>query len=137
MKRTIRRIGAAIGVCLVIWVALVAIAVTRADMHRQEQVAEFSMQRLNEAQGAYHSQYGRYATSLAELAMPASGVPSESAAGLLSGPLATGQLLGYRFMVAGTPGGYTIHAHPVEFGGSGSLAFYSDQSLVIRRGDRR
>ena len=80
----------------------------------------------------YNSQFGRYATSLTELGPPASGGPSASAADLIGTDLAQGDKSQYKFTMTGTPGGYIVNAQPATYGSSGSRAFYSDQSMVIR-----
>ena len=64
----------------------------------------------------YQSQYGRYATSLAELGPPQSGQPGPAAADLIGSDLSEGEKQGYKFTVTGTPGGYVINANPVTYG---------------------
>jgi type IV pilus assembly protein PilA len=81
----------------------------------------------------YQSQYGRYATSLAELGPPASGAPSPAAADLIGNDLAGGLKQGYKFTVTGTQGGYVVNANPVSYGNDGTRTFYSDQSMVIHQ----
>ena len=39
---------------------------------------------------------------------------------------------GYKFTLTPTPGGYQINANPENYGSSGSRAFFSDQTMVIR-----
>jgi len=92
--------------------------------HAREILALKSIQILNTAQVQYNSQFGRYARSLSEL--------GPRAADLISPDLASGERQGYKFIVSGTPAGYTISAVPAVFGSTGSRTFYSDQSLVIR-----
>jgi hypothetical protein len=88
---------------------------------------------LHTVQVQYYSQYGRYATTLAELGPPASGSASPAAADLISNDLASGSKQGYKFTMTGTPGGYIINANPENFNSSGSRTFFSDQSMVIRQ----
>lgn len=80
----------------------------------------------------YWSQFGQYATSLAQLGPPASGAAGPAAADLLPKNLAEGHASGYVFTVTGTPTGYAISAVPEQFGSSGSRTFYSDQTMVTR-----
>ena len=110
---------------------------TLGRMHAQESAAAAAVRSLHLVESRYRSQYGRWAVSLAELGMPASGAASESAAGLLGGSLATGRMGGYHFTLAGTPEGYAIAAVPNSFGNSGAIKFYSDQTQVVRESRSR
>jgi type IV pilus assembly protein PilA len=113
---------------------LITIAVprfSRAQMYTRETAALQAVKTLHTAEIQYQSQYGRYAASLTELGPPASGAPTPSSADLIGNDLANGEKQGYRFVVAATPGGYTINANPVSYGSSGSRSFYSDQTMVI------
>ena len=71
----------------------------------------------------YSSQYGRYATSLAELG------------DLIDSELSAGEKSGYKFSLISNQGGYAVNAVPIIYGSSGRRAFYSDQTLVIRIND--
>jgi type IV pilus assembly protein PilA len=124
---------------LLIVIAIILIIVTvalpklnKARMYAQETAAIKAVQTLNTAQVQYNSTFGRFATSLTELGPPTSGAANASAADLIDGDLASGEKQGYRFTVAGTPGGYTISAVPMSYNSTGSRTFFSDQSLVIR-----
>jgi hypothetical protein len=100
--------------------------------------AILQVRNLNSAETMYSSQFGRYATKLEELGPPAKGAkPSEAAADLIPADLANGVRNGYRFTLAGTSGGYTIHADPLKYPDTGRRSFFSDESLAIRqnRGD--
>jgi type IV pilus assembly protein PilA len=88
---------------------------------------------IHTAQAQYQSQYGRYASTLAELGPPAIGGPTASAAGLLGAGLASGQKSGYKYSLQPTEAGYTINANPVAFNNSGRRTFYSDQSLITHQ----
>ncbi len=89
---------------------------------------------LNTAETNYYAQYGKYATALVQLGPPAKGAQSsESAADLIPADLATGVKNGYRFTLAGSSNGYTIHADPLEYGKTGGRSFFSDESPVIRQ----
>jgi len=105
------------------------------QMYVRETVAIKAIQTIHRAQEQYESQYGRFATSLAELGPSAIGAPGPGAADLISNDLAQGQKQGYKFTVAGVPGGYQVHADPEVYGSSGSKSFYSDQTMVIREND--
>ena len=114
---------------------LIALAVpifTRSRMYSRETAAIQAVRTIHTAEVQYQSQYGRYAASLTELGPPAGGAPNASAADLIGNDLANGEKQGYKFTVAPVPGGYTINAVPVAYGGSGSRSFYSDQTMAIR-----
>jgi type IV pilus assembly protein PilA len=106
---------------------------TREPMSSNETSAIYAIRTLHTMQVQYYSQFGRYAFSLKELGPPAGGAPGPAAAGLIDGELASGTKDGYRFTMIGHASGYMIHADPQEYGKSGSLTFYSDQTMVIRR----
>ena len=72
----------------------------------------------------YNSQYGRYATSLAELG------------DLIDGKLVAGEKSGYKFSLTSNQGGYAVSAVPIFYGTSGRRSFYSDQSMLIRYNER-
>ncbi len=114
---------------------IAAIAVPKLDkarMHTQEMAAIQQIKTIHQAQSMYYSQFGRFAKSLAELGPPASGSPGPDGADLIPGDLAKGEKTGYKFILQGVDGGYTIQAIPIVFGSTGRRTFYSDQTLVIR-----
>lgn len=117
---------------ILIIVAIAAPRLDKARMHSQEMAAIRQIQTLHTAQTQYYSQYGRYATSLAELGPPTSGQAGPSAADLIPGDLALGVKTGYVFQLQGGPAGYTLNVNPQVFNSSGRRTFYSDQTLVIR-----
>ena len=124
---------------LLIVVAIILIIITialpklsRARMYSQETAAIAAIRTLHTAQVQYNSQFGRFATSLAELGPPASGSANASSADLIGNDLAQGTKSGYKFNLTGTPGGYIINANPEAFNSSGSRTFFSDQSMTIR-----
>ena len=86
--------------------------------------ALMDIDRIHTAQAQYQSQYGRYASTLAELGPPT---------GLISRGLASGVKGGYKFRLQQTQQGYAINADPVTFKTTGRLTFYSDQSLIIHQ----
>jgi type IV pilus assembly protein PilA len=78
---------------------------------------------INSAEIQYYSQYGRYATSLAQL--------GPTAGALIDRNLATGKTGGFNFVLQQSPTGYILLVKPTVFGTSGKHTFYSDQSLAI------
>jgi type IV pilus assembly protein PilA len=124
---------------LLIVIAIILIIITiavpkynRTQMYMRETAAVAAIQTIHKMQVQYQSQYGRYAATLAELGPPASGAPSPTGADLIGNDLAQGEKQGYKFILTTVPGGYVINGNPVTYGSSGSKAFYSDQSMVIR-----
>lgn len=107
---------------------------SKSRMHAQEMSAVAEMRTINQAQVQYQSQFGQYATSLAQLGPPATAGAAEgpASAGLIPGSLASGTTSGYNFTVSGTQGGYAVTAVPKTFGSTGRRTFYSDQTAVIR-----
>ncbi len=97
---------------------------TRARMYAQETAAIAAIRTIHTAQVQYYSQFGRYATSLTELGPPTSGNANIGAADLVDATLAAGLKQGYKFVVAGLQGGYTISAIPEPYGTSGSRTFF-------------
>lgn len=107
---------------------------SKSKMHAQEMSAVAEVRTINQAQIQYQSQFGTYATALAQLGPPAAGGGAEGpqAANLIPGSLSSGSTSGYNFAIAATPGGYSITAVPKAFGSTGRRTFYSDQTAVIR-----
>jgi len=122
---------------IVIAIILVIAAIAVPQMNKQlmsahEMAAIRQITTIHQAQTQYYSQFGRYATSLAELGPPASGAPGPNAAEIIPKVLAEGKNSGYVFTLAGTPTGYGVSAVPEAFNSSGRRTFYSDQTLVVR-----
>lgn len=117
---------------ILILAAIAAPKLNQNRMHAQETATIREIQTIHTAQTQYYSQYGRYATSLAELGPPAGGAEGPSASNLIPGELAKGNHSGYKFIMQGGPNGYTISAVPETFGNTGRRTFFSDQSNVIR-----
>ena len=127
---------------LLIVIAIILIIITialprlsRARMYSQETAAIGAIRTIHTAQVQYYSQYGKYATTLAELGPPASGGPSAASADLIGNDLAGGEKQGYKYTVSAIPGGYVVQASPVAYNSSGSKNFYSDQTMVIHVND--
>ena len=136
-RRTRRRGFSLIELLIVIAIILIIITIAvpkynRTQMYMRETAATAAIQTIHKMQVQYQSQFGRYATSLAELGPPPSGAPGPTAADLIGNDLASGEKQGYKFTVTGIPGGYVINANPVTYGSSGSKSLYSDQTMVIR-----
>ena len=91
------------------------------------------IQTVHQAQTQYMSQFGKYATTLAELGPPASGGPGPQAADLIPNSLASGEKDGYVFTLTATPNGYTVNANPKVYNSTGRCTFYSDQGMQIHQ----
>jgi prepilin-type N-terminal cleavage/methylation domain-containing protein len=136
-RRAARRGFSLIELLIVIAIILIIITIAvpkynRTQMYMRETAAVKAIQTIHQMEVQFQSQYGKYATSLAELGPPASGAPGPQAADLIGNDLANGEKQGYKFTLSATPGGYIINANPVNYGSSGSKTFYSDQTMVIR-----
>jgi type IV pilus assembly protein PilA len=106
----------------------------KARMNAQEMAAIAEIQTVNKMEIQYYSQFGNYATSLAQLGPPSQGgAEGPNAAGLIPGNLATGASGGYNFTVTQTPGGYALSAVPKTFNSTGRRTFYSDQTDVVHQ----
>lgn len=115
---------------------ILAVAIPRlgsARMNTSETMVLKELQTINAMQVQYMSQFGRFATSLAEFGPPASGAPGPQAAELIPGALAAGDKDGYVFTLTATPSGYTLNANPKIFNTSGRRTFYTDQTMVYRQ----
>ncbi|HTS30576.1 MAG TPA: prepilin-type N-terminal cleavage/methylation domain-containing protein [Bryobacteraceae bacterium] len=137
LHRKQRRGFSLIELLIVIAIILVIITIAvpkyqKTQIFVRETAAMKAIQTIHTMEVQYQSQYGRFATSLAELGPPASGAPSPASADLIGNDLANGVKQGYKFTVAAIPGGYTINANPVVYGSDGTRTFYSDQTMVIR-----
>jgi type IV pilus assembly protein PilA len=104
-----------------------------ARMQALETGAQRAISTIHTAQAQYQSQFGRYASTLAELGPPTTGAPNVSAAKLISRGLASGEKGGYQYSLQPTEAGYTINASPVAFGNTGKRTFYSDESLITHQ----
>ena len=136
-RRQRRRGFSLIELLIVIAIILIIITIAvpkynRTQMYVRETAAINAIKTIHSMEVQYQSQYGRYATSLAELGPPASGAPGPTSADLIGRDLSEGEKQGYKFTLTGTNGGYVINANPVTYGTSGSRTFYSDQTMVVR-----
>ena len=131
-----RRGFSLIELLIVISIILIIITIAvpkfqRAQMTARQTAAIQAIRAIHTAEVEYQSQYGRYANSLTELGPPASGAPSSAAADLIGNDVTNGVKEGYKFTLTGTQGGYVITAVPVSYGTSGSVSYYSDQSMTV------
>jgi len=136
-RKKARRGFSLIELLIVIAIILVIVTIAVPQYNKQmmsahETAAIQAIQTIHAVETQYYSQFGRYATSLAELGPPASGAAGPAAADLISRDLAEGRKSGYIFTVAATPTGYAISAVPEAFNSSGRRTFYSDQTLIVR-----
>jgi type IV pilus assembly protein PilA len=101
-------------------------------MSAHETAAVSQITSIHQAETQYYSQFGRYATTLAELGPPASGTAGPQSADLIPKVLADGTNSGYVFTLQATATGYAINANPQTFNSTGRRTFYSDETLVTR-----
>ncbi|MGP0074971.1 MAG: prepilin-type N-terminal cleavage/methylation domain-containing protein [Bryobacteraceae bacterium] len=123
-------------IVIAIILIILAIAVPKlgnARMNASEMAVIREMQTINTMQTQYMSQFGRFATTLAELGPPTSGTAGPQAADLIPGSLSGGDKDGYIFTLTGTPSGYTLNANPKVFNTSGRRTFYSDQNMIVHQ----
>lgn len=123
-------------IVIAIILIIAAIAVPKLNntrMSAQEMAAVRQIHTIHTAQIQYYSQFGKYATTLAELGPPTSGTAGPQASDLLPKTLAEGKNSGYVFTVAASPTGYTVNANPEAFGNTGRRTFFSDQTQEIHQ----
>ena len=123
-------------IVIAIILIILAIAVPKlgsARMNATETVVIREVQTIHQAETQYMSNFGQYATSLAQLGPPTSGGPGAQAADLIPASLASGDKDGYLFTLTATPTGYTINANPKVYNSTGRRTFYSDQSMTIHQ----
>jgi len=126
---------------LLIVIAIIVVLISAAApkfsqylMSARETAAMAAIRTIHTAQTQYSSQFGRYATSLAELGPPADGGQTgPGGADLIPADLAQGEKGGYKFVVEGSPTGYRVIVTPTEFNKTGRRTFYSDQTMVLRQ----
>jgi type IV pilus assembly protein PilA len=120
---------------IVIAIILIILAValpklTSARRYAQEMAATKAITTIHTAETQYYSQYGQYATTLAQLGPPASGSPGPNGAELIDRDLATGEKGGFKFVLQQTPTGYALAVTPTS-STSGTHTYFSDQSMAI------
>jgi len=123
-------------IVIAIILIIVGIAVPKfnvARMNANEVAVINEVRTIHAAQAQYLSQFGRFATTLAELGPPASGGPGPQAADLIPQVLAAGEKDGYVFTMTATPQGYSVSAVPKTYNTTGRRTFYSDQSMSIHQ----
>jgi prepilin-type N-terminal cleavage/methylation domain-containing protein len=140
MASAARRGFSLIELLIVISIILIIITMAvpkfnQAKRFANETGAITAIKTIHEVEVQYQSQYGRFATSLAELGPPQSGAASPAAADLIDATFAAGIKSGYKFTVTGNQSGYAINANPETYGTTGTRTFYSDQTMVIRAND--
>ena len=125
---------------LLIVIAIILIILTiavpklsTAQMNAREMAVVREIQTVNTAQAQYMSQFGKFATAMAELGPPNSGGPGPSAADLIPGSLSSGEKDGYSFILAVTPQGYSLNANPKVYNSTGRRTFFSDQNMIIHQ----
>jgi len=101
-----------------------------------------SLRVISTAEVTYSTTYGTgFSATLAYLGPPPTGQPTSStAAGLVDEVLAGGYKSGYAFVYSPSLyngatnawNGYTLNANPTNYGRTGGVYYYTDQSFVIR-----
>jgi type IV pilus assembly protein PilA len=123
-------------IVIAIILIIVGIAVPKlgsARMTANETAVINEIRTIHTAEQQYLSQFGKFATTLAELGPPASGGPGPTASDLIPASLASGEKDGYTFVLTTTPQGYNINANPKVYNTTGRRTFFSDQTMVIRQ----
>ena len=129
-------------VAIILIIAAIAIPnFLRSRIAANQASAIESLRVIGTAEVTYATTYGTgYSTSLAYLGPPPNGQTiSSSAAGLVDSTLAAGLKSGYLFVYTPTLynsatqiwNGYTLNANPTNYGQTGSIYYYTDQSFVI------
>jgi Protein of unknown function (DUF3352) len=103
---------------------------------RNESRARGFLQSLQEPQKAFKTQRGRYATWDEIIAESPTPGDKEKLAGLVIFKDMI-EHSGYKFEMTASSSGYEVTLTPVEYGKTGRLSFYTDQSGVIRAGDHQ
>jgi type IV pilus assembly protein PilA len=95
----------------------------------KEMAAILEIKRIHIAQKQYFSEFGKFASSLAEFGPPPPDLLHTSGR-FPSVDLGKREKSGYSFELAARPGGYVIRAEPVD--PAGKKFYYSNQEMVIR-----
>src|SRR5277367_5022033 len=123
-------------IVIAIILIILAIAVPKlgsAKMNANEMAVLREIQTVTSMQVQYQSQFGRFATTLAELGPPTSGGPGPQAADLIPSSLALGEKDGYIFTMTATASGYTLSANPKVYNTTGRRTFFTDQNMIYRQ----
>ena len=121
-------------VAIILILAAIAIPnLLRSKIAANQASAVASLRSLNTSSMLFNTSYSQFPSALSNFATPSSGTVSSTAADLIDSVLATGTKSGYSFSWSGggTTGQYAITAVPVSTS-SGTVYYYTDQSLVIR-----
>ena len=120
-------------VAIILIIAAIAIPnLLRSKIAANQASAVASLRTLNTSSVLYNTNYQQYPTAISQ--MGTSGAASSTSADLIDSVLAGGQKSGYNFTWTGggTTGTYSINANPVTPNQTGTIYYYTDQSLVIR-----
>ena len=127
---------------LLVVIAIILIILTfavpqfnKSRMNANETGAIQALRTITTAEIQYQSQFGEYATNLAQLGPPGAAGAAEGpqASGLIPSNLATGNSSGYVFTVTQAPTGYAVVAIPKTFNSTGRRTFYTDQSGIVHQ----
>lgn len=137
-RQALRRGFSLIELLIVIAIILVIAAVAVPKFNQQRMLANESavlreMETFYSAQTQYYSQFGKYATTLAELGPPTSGAAGPSGADLIPKVLTEGSHNGYKYTLTGSPSAFAISAVPEAFGNTGRRTFYMDQTKTVHQ----
>src|SRR5205814_1974780 len=91
-------------ISIILIIATIAIPKMNAQlMLARETAAIGAIKTLSVAETQYYSQFGQYATTLAQLGPPPSGAAGPNAADLIGADLASGKKSGHLFTISSTP----------------------------------
>jgi type IV pilus assembly protein PilA len=120
-------------VAIILIIAAIAIPnLIRSKIAANQASAVASLRTLNTSAVLFNTNYGLYPGALSSLAT--NGAASSTAADMIDNVLSTGVKSGYAFSWSGggATGSYAIYAAPVTLNSTGTVYYYTDQSLVIR-----
>jgi type IV pilus assembly protein PilA len=120
-------------VAIILIIAAIAIPnLLRSKIAANQASAVASLRTLNTSAVLFSTNYGLYPTALTSMAP--SSAASSTAADLIDSVLVTGTKSGYSFVWSAPATGaqYAITAQPMALNSTGTIYYYTDQSLVIR-----
>jgi type IV pilus assembly protein PilA len=120
-------------VAIILILAAIAIPnLLRSKIAANQASAVASLRTLNTSVTLFNNNYLVYPSALTDMAP--SSTPSSTAADLIDSILAAGTKSGYSFVWSGggASGTYSITAQPVSLNTTGTIYYYTNQSLVIR-----